>query len=352
MQRPQTRKPRRTLERVLTDEKSSIRKPTPSLSRSATEPVLPQLKREVSDTSLSAIPLNSVVISKRYSQREVDLRAAAQATEAKLKKKAAVEQELQGAIAALKKPNPRLAAKELMEAAEKRVAGPQSRSRHPWAQLFKCRVLTSMPTESKNPVRNPFAQGVQVMATPSKNRQTDIFAGLPRLPRACQAAPPLQELEEVPPSSISRIPSSTFKAQGSSVSGHKTSRNKRLFAQTPTKCPSNFFEHQSSSVTLNPPQPPYASQLNLGEPAEASLPSYALPVWYNTLHETPSGERVSYQSFNAEEPSVQATPSKSPPPSWEIAGTPLRSTPLKSSQDNEAAMYAKLGWDDDVDEFL
>lgn len=128
-QRSHPRKPRRTLERVLTDERSASQRPTPSLLRSATDSMLPRFKREESDTSLSSIPLNRVVMNKRYSQREVDMNAASQATEAKLKRKAKVEQELQGAINMLKKPNPRMAVKELVEDAEKRVAGPPSRSR-------------------------------------------------------------------------------------------------------------------------------------------------------------------------------------------------------------------------------
>lgn len=124
-------KPRRTLERVLTEEKTS-RSHAPALSRSATDSALPGLKREVSDTSLSTIPLNRVALQKsqRYSQREVDLKAVSQSTEAKLKKKAAVERELKGAIAALKKPNPRMAVRELVEAAEKRAAGSTSRSKY------------------------------------------------------------------------------------------------------------------------------------------------------------------------------------------------------------------------------
>lgn len=128
LQRPQNRKPRRTLERVLTEERSASQKPTPSLLRSATDPILPQLKREASDTSLSSIPLNRVAMQKRYSQREVDLHAASQAMEAKLKTKAKIDHELQTAIAALKKPNPRMAVKELVEDAERRVAGSRSRS--------------------------------------------------------------------------------------------------------------------------------------------------------------------------------------------------------------------------------
>lgn len=65
---------------------------------------------------------------KRYSQREIDLHARTKATEARLKKTAKVEQELQGAIAALKKPNPRMAVKELVEDAERRAAASHSRS--------------------------------------------------------------------------------------------------------------------------------------------------------------------------------------------------------------------------------
>lgn len=131
MQRPQMRKPRKTLERVLTDEASAPRRPQPSLSRSATDSIIPGLKRETSDISLAAIPVDRGGIQrpKRFNQREVDLSAVSQATEAKLKKKANVEQELKGAIAALKRPNPRLAVKELVESAERRGTGLGSHAR-------------------------------------------------------------------------------------------------------------------------------------------------------------------------------------------------------------------------------
>lgn len=128
VQREQPRQPRRTLERVLTDERSASHRPPPSLSRSATDSMLPRMKREESDLSLSSIPLNRVAMHKRYSQREVDLNAASQATEAKLRRKAKVDQELQGAIAALKRPNPRMAVKDLVEDAERRIARSRPRS--------------------------------------------------------------------------------------------------------------------------------------------------------------------------------------------------------------------------------
>lgn len=148
LQRQQIRRPRRTLERVLTDERTASQKPPPSLPRSATDPVLPQVKREVSDTSLSSIPLNRVAMHKRYSQREIDLHATSQAAEAKLKKKTRVEQELRGAIAALKRPNPRMAVKDLVEYAERRAAASHSRSITCSAEvyIFDAKCLQSLRT--------------------------------------------------------------------------------------------------------------------------------------------------------------------------------------------------------------
>lgn len=130
VRRQQMRRPRRTLERVLTEERSASRNP-PSLSRSTTDSVLPRLKREVSEGSMSSIPITNVSISKsrRYSQREVDLCSISQAKEAKIKKKASVEQELKGAIDTLKRPNPRMAVKELVEAADRRTGVSNWRSK-------------------------------------------------------------------------------------------------------------------------------------------------------------------------------------------------------------------------------
>jgi len=125
-------KPRRTLERVLTNDKLTSQRQPPSLSRSATAPAVSCLKRESSEVSLSDIPIKRAAVekSKRYSQREVDLSAVSHATEVRLKKKAIIEEELRGAIATLKKPNRGLAIKEFIESVEQRVSsvGTSSRS--------------------------------------------------------------------------------------------------------------------------------------------------------------------------------------------------------------------------------
>lgn len=89
------------------------------------------MKKECSEISVSSIPLYNVALPKArwYSQREVDLGTVPQPNESKLKRKAQMEKELQGAIAALKRPNPRMAVKELVEDAEKRAAGSSLRSK-------------------------------------------------------------------------------------------------------------------------------------------------------------------------------------------------------------------------------
>ncbi|KAI4126427.1 MAG: hypothetical protein LQ341_006879, partial [Variospora aurantia] len=222
VERPQSRQVRRTLERVLTDEKAA-RRPAPALSRSATDSVLPDLKREPSDTLLSNVPSKRSTFHKsnRYSQREVDLGAVSQAAEAKAKRKANIEQELQGAIAALKRPNPRMAVKEFVEAADKRAAGARSR-------------------KSKHPVRNPFAQGVQIMATPSVNRRKDVFSR--HQPRPLLSSAMQQGVEEEFPSSCTHVPASTIKAREDTVVEGPVGNARQAFMpvieQTPTRGPS------------------------------------------------------------------------------------------------------------------
>jgi hypothetical protein len=62
-----------------------------------------------------------VLKSKRFSQREIDMSFTTIATNAKLQRKARVEEELKEAITALKKPNRSLAIKEFVETSERRV---------------------------------------------------------------------------------------------------------------------------------------------------------------------------------------------------------------------------------------
>ena len=138
--RPVPLKPRRSLQRVLTDDRerrSMSRGPNKAIAlmRSATMPTMPGVKREASEApSLSSIPSadsqsteanrGGVLKSKRLFQREVDLSnlASEGIGNTKAKKQAIIQAELKDAISALKKPNRELAGKSQVDTAEKRAA--------------------------------------------------------------------------------------------------------------------------------------------------------------------------------------------------------------------------------------
>ncbi|KAL8682202.1 MAG: hypothetical protein Q9186_001740 [Xanthomendoza sp. 1 TL-2023] len=346
VERPQPQQARRTLERVLTDDKTS-RNPKPSFARSATDSVLPNLKREPSEVSLSNVPSSRPALheSKRYSQREVDFTATSQAKEARMKKKAIIEQELQGAIAALKKPNPRMAVKEFVESVERRATGAKSR-------------------KSRNPVRNPFAQSVQIMATPSANRRRDVYVSQPS---QLQKSMTMQvEPEEIPGSSCIRVPASIIKPPADvQVGSDSTMPRKRLMPaieQTPTRGPSKFSR---ANVMRN-------GNLDTAEEVIAATPSSV------TTARRPASVLKRGQG-RADQPlpesfGVQGTPSRRASTGLKtgLARSGIESSPVKplgSVSANVAAtsktmtsapiqkadpsIYQSLGWDDDdVDELL
>ncbi|KAL8651241.1 MAG: hypothetical protein Q9210_003376 [Variospora velana] len=320
VERPQSRQVRRTLERVLTDEKAT-RRPAPALSRSATDSVLPDLKREPSDTLLSNVPCKRSTFHKsnRYSQREVDLGAVSQAAEAKAKRKANVEQELQGAIAALKRPNP----------------------------------------QSKHPVRNPFAQGVQIMATPSVNRRKDVFAR--HQPRPLPSSAIQQGVEEEPPYSCTHVPASTVKPREDAVVGGAIGNARQAFVptieQTPTRGPSKYA---------------HLGRVAVREGIIQRTPS-SLKKVSGLVSIQDSMQRSGYQGPPGLS-AVLATPSRKASmisrdslPLTHCEGTPMKGLTSMSANvrrgsreievppaSNEAdeSIYKSLGWEDEVDELL
>ncbi|KLJ05527.1 hypothetical protein EMPG_11002 [Blastomyces silverae] len=175
VKRTHSQRSQRTLQRVLTDEKMASRSRAPSLSRSNTTPSLSGLKRENSEPPLLSLisgARGGIQKPKRADNREIDLDAVAKQHEVKLKRMNSLleqKKELDAAINALRKPNRELVAKDFAETAERRVS-------------------TGTTRKSKNPVRNPFGQGVQVMATPKGSRKKDCSAvaggSLTRISRA------------------------------------------------------------------------------------------------------------------------------------------------------------------------
>ncbi|KAL8799769.1 MAG: hypothetical protein Q9182_005635 [Xanthomendoza sp. 2 TL-2023] len=345
VERLQPRQARRTLERVLTDDKTS-RNPKPSFARSATDSVLPGLKREPSEISLSNVPLIRPALheSKRYSQREVDFTAISQAKEARMKKKAIIGQELRGAIATLKKPNPRMAVKEFVESVERRAAG-------------------GKPRKSRNPVRNPFAKSVQIMATPSTNRRRDVYAS-----QLSQLQKPIvveEEEEEIPLSSCTRVPASIVKpSAGSQVGRDSAMSRKRLMPtveQTPTRRPSKL---PRANGTRN-------ANLDTVEEGIATTPSSVAtarhPASVLESNQTTADQPLPENSGVRETPVRKASTGLKTGPAWPaVESCPVK--PLGSVSANMAGMsknmtnspiskadvsiYQSLGWDDDVDELL
>jgi len=125
-----TRKP---LQRVSTEVSNTRSRKPPSLARSATDTLLLQRingertetpqKNAFKDIRKPLSRSNSINQSKRLlSQREVDMSAMTKFKGVKLKKNAAVEQELKNAIATLKKPNRSIAVKDYVDAADQRAA--------------------------------------------------------------------------------------------------------------------------------------------------------------------------------------------------------------------------------------
>ena len=171
---PPVQRARRSLQRVLTDEKAAASLPRhPSLGRSKTAPTQHDTKRDSLEPLLPTVMGGSVrggIQVKRVENREIDLNAAARQHESKLRKVqmlAEQKRELDNAIQQLRKPNRELVAKDIAEDASKRMSTGGGSSRKP-----------------KNPVRNPLGEGVQVMATPRGNRRKDAVVGMPPLPRS------------------------------------------------------------------------------------------------------------------------------------------------------------------------
>ena len=343
VQRRQPRQSRRTLERVLTEERSESRIPPPHLSRSITDSALPRLKREVSEASLSSIPLSNMAISKsrRYSQREVDLSAIFKANEAKLKKKALVEQELKGAIDALKKPNPRMAVKELVEAADKRAAGSNMRSRCP----FPVRWVLLIIAEAKNPIRNSFAQGLQVMATPRGKRQKDMMSGLPSLPQSV-----LPEIDNVPPSRALRVITSTPRLRANKP-GVRNPKTLSTIDQTPSRGPSKILNSYSHvSLGANVEVVPSSSPMKMPLPDLAFKSTTTAKISSGSNLRTPSKPAPLIRRYACSDRGVQDTPVKNLKVSQGARDSKVMSS---TGNENNISIYQQLGWDDDdADELL
>ncbi|PLN81477.1 DNA replication regulator SLD3-domain-containing protein [Aspergillus taichungensis] len=243
------RHPRRSFQRVHTDTQTTSQgraAPAPSLNRTNTAPSQVNTRRESIDPLLPILSTSArggIQKAKRAENREVDLNAVARQHESKLRKVqllADQKKELDAAISALRKPNRQLVAKDIASDADRRTAS----GRKP-----------------KNPVRNPLGQGVQVAATPSKNRKRDANPDTNTLPAA--------------PRSLARRPSRAPKTTAPSTSP---------------------FDHTDPDAVVIPGSAPRSNTYTL------SMPSISVSDAANTIQETPL-RRKAAQPFSQVEQS-------------------------------------------------
>lgn len=373
-------KPRRTLQRVLTDEQTSgsQRNRHPSLMRSSTTPALQEVKRESVDPSLPSLGgsvRGGIQIARRVDKREVDLNAVAKVHEARLKKmNTLIEQkkELDAAISALRKPNRELVSKEVADQAQKRTL--------------------SSSRKSRNPVRNPLGQGVQVMATPRGTRKKDMSVehqSQPSLPRGFLTRPTINQggVDETSPdlgSDISLVPGSTIRT--STLSSSVASKRKfNSIAETPSRGVSRrsgplslMDDHEAEAISVNTPassipcnralfKVPTLPAMTARSTDELQLRPESFPLDKEndinaenkifSIDQTPPAKNKTFhiQHLSAPKP---MTASSSPVPAFE---TPIKAKPKQkvAQQDDSAeiiqstpvkSIYEELGWDDDDDD--
>lgn len=359
-------KPRRSLQRVLTDEKSAASQGRHPLQRSKTAPSKPDSRRESMEPLLPMTSANvrgGIQKAKRVENREVDLNAQAKQHETKLKKVqllADQKKELDAAIHALRRPNRELVAKDIAEDADKRTTpGGGGSSR-----------------KQKNPVRNPLGQGVQVMATPKGSRKRDAIFDLPPppLPINMVRSFPGHWTERSPPpdeSDAQMVPGSAVRP--SSFSG-ESGRDMGAIQETPTRRPTKPFDSpcfsKSKSTTYtsntlfrvpNRPSSTQPTEIAPSTPISSRRAPIAQPRFNSSITETPPRKQ---QQTTAPIPApIVAEPAAAPPTA--VLSTPVnkgsvQETPVKKNflapDDSstvpvtpEKSIYEHLGWNDEDD---
>ncbi len=394
---PPVQKARRSLQRVLTDEKAAASLPRrPSLSRSKTAPTQHDTKRDSLEPLLPTVMGGSVrggIQVKRVENREIDLNAAARQHESKLRKVqmlAEQKKELNNAIQQLRKPNRELVAKDIAEDASKRMSTGGGSSRKP-----------------KNPVRNPLGEGVQVMATPRGNRRKDAVVGMPPLPRSL--VPSRSFAGEMDDRSLAEspvmIPSSTRRAisfsgpDSTPFGSQRASRKRRREPQiqptelgsiqeTPTRLPSKLLfdsqsrdlahrpcissskgkglflvpdlptprsnpTNQSSNPQLLAPTTPVSSRRKSLAMAPDSSPNAGRSPQHprsSMITETPPKQLGLDPFFMPRSVPLFAPSAPQVPSSPAVLASPVKSTPLVPVTPEKAqtkSIYEQLGWDDD-----
>ncbi|KAA8652060.1 hypothetical protein EYZ11_009583 [Aspergillus tanneri] len=332
------KRPRRAFQRVLTDEQSTSQNRPPSLSRSSTTLSHPEARRDSIDPllpTLSASVRGGIQKAKRAENREVDLIAVSRQHETKLKKVQMLtdqKKELDAAINALRKPNRELVAKDIAEDADKRRGSAR---------------------KSKNPVRNPLGQGVQVAATPRGGRRKDTVIGLPPLPRRFTQSSAQRKGQALFSDESPKMSSSI---RPNSFSGTPSTKDTGVIQETPSRRPAQGIGSyddavasvsESPSLSKNqfrvPPQPNPRS-------TEMLAPSTPVSSRHVDAFHRPDFPVGSKSSIVTETPPPKPSGTVKTTPSTKILSTPVKGSSAQRGTipvTPEKSIYEQLGWDDD-----
>ena len=354
------------LERLRTEERERSRPASRgpsraiSLMRSATMSGTSGLKRETSETpSLSRVSSFETKtrggVNTSQKPREVDMTFSDILRP--VSKKAEIQNELNNVISAIRKPNRLLAGQSMAELFEKRKELAASQSR-----------------KAKKPVRNALFEGVksqgegklvQIQATPRGGRTRDAMAAEPMLLRMGMYGGAMEhghdfepEPSMIPPSSISRIPSSgpTLAADAAGEGVPKATPAKRrpdlsqtMMDNTSTRRPS--FSRSTStfqqSISATPARAPSFSQrMN-------AAPTFHLDATADTVADTPARPSSSRKLLDDLQRIRQSAPPSPSPPKRQSSvrdfmGPPSKAGSISETPQKVNATPAKLPATPDV----
>jgi hypothetical protein len=338
------KKSRKPLARVSTDTLNQVGKSVPSLQRSATDLNI-LIKREGSEAPipLAEVPLArsrkhaaGPVSTKRasllhevsFSKREVDLSAMSQASEAKVRKKAEVEQKLRDAISTLKKPNRAMATEDIAKSTDESFAKAIAKSR------------PSLGQRKSSEMTNP----IVITATP---RHAKSFSS--RRQRMQVEERSFDQCEPTPavPSSSARPKAASFQTFGSTPAvpqtGHR-SRNATDIADTPSR---GFAKYMPTGLSRQP------GTLLESPTAMRSVPVAQTPIRCSKM---PMLLATPATKFAAPDPRSDAAIGESARRSSTSAVNAKvlqRRSPDHAVRERSSTMiYDALGWDDSYEDLL
>lgn len=329
--------------------------------RSATDSMVDDANRERSSTprlsfnaareKRSLSRASSINYAKDLSQREMDFGVIAKFNEAKSRKKVSVEQELQDAIATLKKPNRGLAVKEFADASDSRKLPVFGRSRGNEHAINRNINLLIVPGTNNN--SRPSLAGPQIKATPKRlNKTKDMVSTTPARAGEEESDMP----EQIVTSSCPCIPSSTMRPQ--SIMDSASRRSNPVF-ETPSKL--RTMSENAATATGKPTKEQTQPEMfpilspDIPRPPVSVFKFPAMKVssgWTNNhfaatglaqpVFETPVNQRLSTGRVASLSPSGADVPRK-----FSVhAVTAVNQAQVAPSQIEQGNIYDSLGWDD------